>query len=806
MGPEGLILLGAMRRPAIIGRFRTLSKRGSDSSRLANEPAASGSRLVAWLLAARWWLLAVTAATFLIAFPASRRLSFDRRIDAIFRSGSTTLSDYKTLRDRFGGNELVLLVYQDPELLAADGQGLERLDRLGQALKPLDGIQGILSLAQVNQTMETLRGGVLRELLGGTGPALLAADDPMAREFRQLFAGYTHSTDARWAAVGVMLTPGADDQRTLEEIREALHQQPEPVRSAKLVGEPVLVDEGFALVEADGRRLGTTSLLLMSVVLLLTLRSLRWMLAPLAIIAWSLVMTRAILVWLDLQLTLVSAMLSAIVTVIAVATTLHIAISMMRGRRHGLTTHQAAEQTLSRMLPPTGWAIATDIAGFGSLLFARVEPVRQFGLMMSIAAAAVLAAIVLITPAAMLCGPHLPPSRALRGDYWLRHILAWPGRALSIRGQRLAALCILAVSAVVAGGNFWLTTETDFTRNFRADYELVAAYQDVEQHLGGAGVWDVILPAPAELTDAYLASVRELEEKLRAIEFPGEVRLNKVLSIADADLAAQADPILAATPVSVRLAGMRAAMSVFADALLTPTNDLPHGRSLRLMLRSREQLSAGEKLRLIEAVDQVVAEHTASAPWRATFDGATPSRAFVTGYHVLLTRLLDNLLGDQWRCLVAAIIGVGILLLIVSRSLYLALIALVINAIPALVVLGALGWLGHNVNLGAAMIAAVSLGLTIDGSLHWLAVYRRALNHGHDPRRAALRAQAGIGLAVALATVALVAGFGTLWTSPFLPTATFGVLVSAALGLGSLLNLYVLPVLASWPDERRSRA
>jgi predicted RND superfamily exporter protein len=209
---------------------------------------------------------------------------------------------------------------------------------------------------------------------------------------------------------------------------------------------------------------------------------------------------------------------------------------------------------------------------------------------------------------------------------------------------------------------------------------------------------------------------------------------------------------------------------------------------------------------LIEAVDQVVAEHTASAPWRATFDGATPSRAFVTGYHVLLTRLLDNLLGDQWRCLVAAIIGVGILLLIVSRSLYLALIALVINAIPALVVLGALGWLGHNVNLGAAMIAAVSLGLTIDGSLHWLAVYRRALNHGHDPRRAALRAQAGIGLAVALATVALVAGFGTLWTSPFLPTATFGVLVSAALGLGSLLNLYVLPVLASWPDERRSRA
>jgi len=147
-------------------------------------------------------------------------------------------------------------------------------------------------------------------------------------------------------------------------------------------------------------------------------------------------------------------------------------------------------------------------------------------------------------------------------------------------------------------------------------------------------------------------------------------------------------------------------------------------------------------------------------------------------------------------------------MLIAFRSLRLALIALVPNALPVLIVSGLMGWakwLGlydFRINMGSAMIAAVSLGLSIDSSIHYIFAYLRAKKLGQTTSEAIRSAHGTVGLSMIFATLALIVGFSVLATSKFTPTVYFGSLVSLAMLGGLLGNLVILPILLSFGQEK----
>jgi predicted RND superfamily exporter protein len=160
-----------------------------------------------------------------------------------------------------------------------------------------------------------------------------------------------------------------------------------------------------------------------------------------------------------------------------------------------------------------------------------------------------------------------------------------------------------------------------------------------------------------------------------------------------------------------------------------------------------------------------------------------------------MARLIDQLIGDQWRCFATSALLVWLLLVLATRSLRLASAALIPNLLPIVAVLALVGLVGGRINMGAAMIAAVSIGISIDGSVHLLLNYQRHRRGGHSVQRSTLLAAGKIGVPVLLATCALILGFGALATSEFVPTATFGLLVAITLTLGTLVNLTLLPAL-----------
>jgi len=731
---------------------------------------AMSQRLTQLLISWRWPLLGMAMIVAAVAFQPSRHVSFDRSVENLFARDDPLLVPYRQLKRTFGGNEVVMAVYVDPNLMSADMSGIRRLTKIADECEAVPGVRAVLSLDRP------------------IGENIVNQENPLATRTREVFENYTHGAEGQTVAI-VALLESEDDanaprQQTIDELREIVQHLPDGLANGFVTGEPAMVSDGFRYIEEDGRRLGTWSTLLLAGVILVLFRSLRWVLIPLVVVQLTLLLTRATLVWTGSQLSMVSSMLTAIVTVIGVATVVHIIVRFREARDHGLPRREALTRAGTLLIVPIFWAIATDTIGFASLLAASVGPVRDFGLMMIVGSVFVLVSVVLTVPGLALLGRFDADPRQGWGERAIRSGL---GQLVDVtqRWRWWVLTAMFSITALAIVGVLRMEVETDFTKNFRSGSPIVRSYNFVEEKLDGAGVWDVILPAPTRLSSGYLSGVQRIETRLRnevtiqngtGQEVPG---LTKVISLSD----------LANTSgfnQTMSLMVMQRRMPEFYSALYGIDPESGHSY-FRIMLRARERQSANEKQALIEQVTRIVREELPATETRPAVE--------VTGFFVLLTNLIKSMVRDQWYTFAIACLGIWLMTTLAVRNPIYALVALVPNAIPIVLVLGAMGWLGVRMNMGAAMIAAVSMGLSIDSSIHYITSFRRSLAAGRNVPDALREVQQSVGLAVVFSTIALIIGFSILATSQFVPTIYFGVLVSFSMLGGLLGNLILLPLL-----------
>ena len=737
-------------------------------------------QLTAW----RYALLGIALALVAVSFLVPKQVDFDRRVTNLIADGSGVLEPFRRLKRSFGGNEIVLAVYEDPDLLAEDGSGINRLQTIRKSLEAVDGVRSTLSLDKLDTPIFPIH----------------SATNTYSKRMRHLFEGYTHNGAGTVAVIVCMLRPEDETtpprRQTIDDIRENMHNLPDGLAKGMLTGEPVMLVDGFRYVEQDGNRLSIGSSILLGLTILFCFRSLRWMLICVAVVQLSLLLTRMTMVLLGMRLSMVSSMLTAVVTVVGVATVVHLIVRFRDAREQGKNPIRAIAQTMRILLVPVTWACITDAVGFAALKSASVGPVGDFGVMMGISCIAVLVSVWLLVPAMSTIGERHQATKPT-DDSLLRRMLHSFAHFVERRSGVLMVASICGIVFSMVGLQF-LEVETDFTRNFRGDAQIVKAYRYVEERLGGAGVGDILVPAPETLSWAYLKKVREFEDQI-VKESSGEGAISgmtKVLSLADAVLVGTPDlfeskSIFRTGVTSGALAAMRSRIPSFYDALHAEDPEHPGNWWLRIMFRAREQQDAEQKRALIARIEELGREAFADEERKPE----------VTGFYVLLTHLIDNIVGDQYKTFLIAVAGIGITMLIAFRSLRLALIALVPNALPVLVVSGLMGWMkwaglyDFRINMGSAMIAAVSLGLSIDSSIHYIFAFQRARKQGLSVGKAIEAAHGTVGLSMIFATVALIVGFSVLATSKFTPTVYFGSLVSLAMLGGLLGNLVILPIL-----------
>ncbi len=382
------------------------------------------------LILLRNYLLLAAVIAVVVSIPISGRLQFDQRIESFFSDDNPDIQHLVRSRQDFGGDEFVVVAWTEDRLLAIDG---DYPPSLAAALEinvlhrvDADAAQRIRATTKLLNQIPGVAAEKTQQL-----PDLLDAADPALRRFKnyrravlRLFEGTLIGRDGRTTCIVLQLMPEAEAgiprAETLAQIRAVAESLSADLAvNVAVAGEPVQVFDMFRLVEEDGQILFVVSLAILSTVLVAMFRSLRWVLAPVGLVLGSVVATRAILYLVGAQLSMVSSMLNSLVTVIGIATCMHVIVHY-RDLRRAMTLQPpdsnaksdfpaVARQTLTDMAAPIFWTCVTTAVGFGSLLVSQITPVRSFSIMMCLATGVVLLGSFIILPATLGSGSRLTP-------------------------------------------------------------------------------------------------------------------------------------------------------------------------------------------------------------------------------------------------------------------------------------------------------------------------------------------------------------------------------------------------------------
>lgn len=168
-------------------------------------------------------------------------------------------------------------------------------------------------------------------------------------------------------------------------------------------------------------------------------------------------------------------------------------------------------------------------------------------------------------------------------------------------------------------------------------------------------------------------------------------------------------------------------------------------------------------------------------------------RVIFTGHTYLFHHAQLTLLQDLFQNFLLAFVIITPILMIVLRSIPIGLIAMLPNVFPTVAVFGALGWLGHPIDLALAMTASVALGIAVDDTTHFLIRFREyggTLSQVVGPIRKTL---AQCGPAMLHTTLIASASLMTYYFSDMLVVSRFSWAISLLLAVALVADVFMLP-------------
>ena len=533
------------------------------------------------------------------------------------------------------------------------------------------------------------------------------------------------------------------------------------------------------------------SLLLMAAVLGVLTRSWAGVATTGIVIVFSVLASMGLGAWVGLPFSPPISPAPTIVLMIVVANCVHLLVALQQRLRAGDSKHDAIVESVRLNLHPVFLASLTTALGFLSMNFSEVPPYRHLGNFVAFGIAACFLLSVTFLPAML----SLLPMRAGRDRRMLRgpSMSRLADAALRHRKALFWVWAVIVPAMVLAIPrnelNDVLVHFFDESVEFRQDTDFM------DEHLSGNTSLEYSLHASVEggVTDPeFLAEVANFAEWYR--EQPA-VRHVAVITDTFRQINQSMhgdDPDAYRIPESQELAAQYLLLyELSLPEGLDLNNQIDRSRSATRVTVSAETLYSKDLLELNARAEAWIEEN---APLIADVNGTGPAALFA---YIGQRNIRAMVLGT-----VVVLVAISAILLFALRSLRLGLISIVPNLLPALLGFGVWGLTVAQVSLSLSVVVAMTVGIVVDDTVHFLSKYRRARReHGRDAEEAVRYAFDTAGRALVTTTFVLVAGFLILVFSPFVPTAQVGVLTAMIIGFALLADLSLLPALLTVVDK-----
>lgn len=586
-----------------------------------------------------------------------------------------------------------------------------------------------------------------------------------------------------------------------------------------LGGINMIADDMIAFVRSDLATYGLATLFLCSLCLFVYYLQLRYVFLAIFICLVCVGTASGLFGLLGFEITVISSNYIALQLIITLSVVIHLINSYREFFRKKSSFSQKAivYLALKERMSPCFFAIFTTIIGFISLVFSDIRPIISLGVMMSASITLSLILSFWLFGSIMSLLSKKSVNTAFERYFSLTTLCA--KIALNLRARKV----VFAISALGLCVGLWgiskLSVENSFIGYFKENTDIYKGMELIDNKLGGTVPLDIIIsfkkdkkePRNSSLDDEFadefassdaaqywfnerrMSVLKSVNEYLKNKEFIGSVSsLADLLEVGKELNEGRELDALALALIYSSLSGER------RELILTPfvsiENDELHF-SVRT-LDSDPRLKRAEFLRTLQnELNELVGEN---------------AQVKISGAMKLYTNMLDSLFGSQINSLGFVLLAFFATFWLIFASLRLAIIAICINILPLICVLGAMGLAGLSLDIMSITIGSISLGIGVDSAIHYIYRYKRELAHFKDSKKAIIASHASIGYALYYTSFAVFIGFGVMISSNFWPTIYFGALTDLVMFFMLASSLILLPSLllsqSAYPANEQNKA
>ncbi|MBI9021185.1 MAG: MMPL family transporter [Verrucomicrobia bacterium] len=603
----------------------------------------------------------------------------------------------------------------------------------------------------------------------------------------------------------------ADRQRkgTIAEIRSILSRY-QPEGTHYLGGIPMIADDMLTFIRSDLKIFGIGILLFLLLTLGCIFRQVRWVLLPMLCCLLSVTVMMGLLGIFRWEVTVVSSNFISLQMIVTMALAIHIAVryTELLANHPARDKHALIAETVRTIARPCLYTTTTTIAGFSSLVFCDILPVINFGWMMAAGLTVSLLVTFIVMPASLALLPRLPPVRHKPFGTRFTRMMA----SFTQNHARLIGLISIAVVALTVVGTLNLKVENSFINYFRRNTEISKGMQFIDRNLGGTTPLEIIVDFGGNEAPSIAAAGEPADADFfdEFDEFETDANHEKYWYTPDKlDCIGEVHRYLDARPEVGKVLSLHTVMEFaqwlnggetldglgtillfnelpedFRDIVLSPYVSVEDNQA-RVSVRIEDSLKDLRRDQLLRDIKRDLGAEL----------GDRPEQIHLTGVMVLYNNMLQSLFESQFQTIGITVLAIMLMFLVLFQSVKVSLIAIVPNLIASLTVLGVMGLLDIPLDMMTITIVAISIGIAVDNTIHYLHRFRREFEVDGDYIATMHRCHSSIGRALYYTSFTIVVGFSILAFSNFIPTVLFGLFTGLAIAMALLAALTLLPVM-----------
>ncbi len=577
-----------------------------------------------------------------------------------------------------------------------------------------------------------------------------------------------------------------------------------------LGGARMITTDMLSFIEHDLRFFGFGVVFFLIIALMFFFRKLRWVVLPMFCCLISIVVMVGFLGWLDWPITVISSNFISLLLIITMSLTIHLIVRY----RIVIESHPTADQetlvfeTMRIMAQPCLYTAITTIVAFLSLVVSDIRPVIDFGWTMTIGIAFAFALNFILFPAILT----LLPREKFKAQKDFTQSFTNSLATLSLQRPKTIVWCCVALVIFGLVGVTQLEVENRFIDHFKSSTEIYQGMELIDTQLGGTIPLEFVI----EADDEFYASLQELKEDDTAFDDPfadeEEEGENEITYWFNGDRLRKVEEIhdyLEQLPEVGKVLSIATGMKVFLElndgrmpedyelavlrkwvpeavqkALIAPylSND---GNQTRITMRLIESAPTLKRKELIHKIKAYLVDDM----------GFAETDVHQTGLAVLYNNLLQSLYKSQILTLGAVFVSILGMFMVLFRGFFIGCLAIMPNLFAAGMVLGLMGWVGIPLDLMTITIAAITIGIAVDDTIHYVHRFQLEFKQNGNYTATVKACHGSIGIAMYYTSFTISAGFSILALSSFIPTIYFGLLTSFAMVVALFSNLTLLAAL-----------